>query len=264
MKDEFDIIHNHMNWQALPYLDRLNKPVVTTNHNPVRDYCKDIYFAYSHLPFVSISDAYRRLNHPDKLNYVATVYNGINLNDYEFCKNSSKEYLLFLGRICDDKGTKECIEIAKALNLPLKIAGKVDKRDQAYFDSEVKPHLEKGIEFVGEVNLEQKNALYKDAIAVVYPINFDEPFGLVMAESLACGTPVVALKRGSVKEVLSDGKTALICKNVEEMIKRFKEIESINSQECRKRVEDLFSASQMVRSYLKVYESLVKGFKQND
>ena len=90
MKDEFDIVHNHMNWQALPYLARLGKPLLTTNHNPVRDYCKDIYFAYSDLPYVSISDAYRKLNHPDRLNYVATVYNGINLDDYQFSKDSKK------------------------------------------------------------------------------------------------------------------------------------------------------------------------------
>lgn len=257
MESQFDIIHNHMNWQALAYLDQLKTPVVTTNHNPVRDYCKDIYFAYSHLPFVSISDAYRKLNHGDKLNYVATVYNGINLDDYELANNRERKYLLFLGRLSYDKGTKESIEIAKALNLPLKIAGKVDKRDKDYFDKEVAPHLSKGqIEFVGEVNLEQKNKLYKDAIAVTYPINFDEPFGLVMAEALACGTPVMAMDRGSVREVLSDGETAIICNSVDEIIKRFPEIEKIDPAKCRERIHNLFSNTKMINSYIDVYKSL--------
>lgn len=259
MKGEFDIIHNHMSWSALPYLNNLDKlgiPCVTTNHNPVRDYCKDIYFAYKHLPFVSISNAYRRLNHPEMLNYVGTVYNGIDLSSYSLSTDSKREFLLFLGRICDDKGTRESIEIAERLGLPLKIAGKVDKRDQAYFDEHVKPKLGNNIEFVGEVNAAQKQDLYTKAIAVTYAINFDEPFGLVMAEALACGTPVLALNRGSVKEVLSNGETAVIGDSISELIERFNEIEKISPSVCRKRVEELFSKEKMASSYLSLYQEL--------
>lgn len=262
MQDQFDIVHNHMNWQALPFLSRLKKPSVTTNHNPVRDYCKDIYFAFHQLPYVSISDAYRRLNHPDRINYVDTVYNGINLEDYRFNKDKGGEYLLFLGRICYDKGTAESIKIAKALDLPLKIAGKVDRRDQKYFDEEVKPYIDgKKIEFVGEVNLEEKNKLYENAIAVTYPINFDEPFGLVMAEAMACGVPLLALERGSVKELLVDGETGIICQSVDEIITRYPEIASIRPESLRARVEKLFGKSEMVKNYVRVYESVIESFQ---
>lgn len=261
MQDQFDIIHNHMSWQALPFLSRLKKPSVTTNHNPVRDYCKDIYFAFNKLPYVSISDAYRRLNHPEQINYVDTVYNGINLDDYRFNKDKTGEYLLFLGRICYDKGTAESIKIARELNLPLKIAGKVDRRDQKYFDEEVRPHLQEGkIEYVGEVNLEQKNKLFEGAVAVTYPINFDEPFGLVMAESMACGVPLLALEKGSVKEVLVDGETAIICRSVDEIISRYPEIAKMKPEKSRARVEKLFGKSEMVKNYIRVYEKVIDSF----
>lgn len=259
MQDQFDIIHNHMSWQALPFLANLRKPVVTTNHNPIRDYCKDIYFAYRELPYVSISDAYRRLNHPEGINYIGTVYNGINLDDYRYQRDKEGEYLLFLGRICHDKGTRESIQIARALDLPLKIAGKIDRRDQEYFDSEVKPELGKnGIEYVGEVDLLQKNELYRNAIAVTYPINFDEPFGLVMAEAMACGVPLLALERGSVKEVLEDGTTAIVGNSVEELIRRFPELKKIRPENCRLRVEKLFDKAEMVRNYIKIYEQVIE------
>ncbi|MGD9682104.1 MAG: glycosyltransferase family 4 protein [Candidatus Obscuribacterales bacterium] len=262
MAGEFDIIHNHMSWSALPALDRIARdrgvPCITTNHNPVRDYCKDIYFRYGHLPYISISDAYRRLNHPDDLNYVATIYNGINLDSYELDTRRKREFLLFLGRICHDKGTSESIELARRLGLPLKIAGKVDRRDQAYFDEHVKPRLSGKIEYVGEVGAREKQELYSGAIAVTYPINFDEPFGLVMAEALACGTPCLALARGSVREVLSDGETAVIGQSVDELAERFPEIESIKPETCRKRVEMLFSKEKMAASYVDIFQKLLK------
>ncbi|HIA55451.1 MAG TPA: glycosyltransferase family 4 protein, partial [Candidatus Melainabacteria bacterium] len=208
MQGQFDIIHNHMGYAALPALSKFRCPVVTTNHNPLYDYCKDIYFAYGKMQFISISDAYKRLNYPDKVNYITTVYNGINLDEFSIDENIQRKHLLFLGRLCADKGTKEAIEIACRLGMPIVLAGKVDRNDEPYFNEFIKPMLKlPNVEFVGEVSTEQKNALYNSAIATLCPINFEEPFGLVFSESLACGTPVMAFRRGAAPEVISDGET---------------------------------------------------------
>lgn len=258
MSDQFDVVHNHMGFQALPILSQLGLPIVSTNHNHVADYCTEIYFAYKHLPFISISQAYKRLNHPEELNYIDVVYNGIDLEKFTYEPNIERHYLLFIGRVSADKGTAAAIDMALKLGLPLKIAGKVDIVDQKYFDEQVKHHLNKdGIEFLGEVTFEEKVRLYMGAKAVLYPINFDEPFGLVMAESLACGTPIVALDRGSVPEVISDGETGIVAKSVEELIERFPEIDSISAAKCRQRVSSLFSKQRMTENYERIYNRLV-------
>jgi len=256
MQSEFDVIHNHMGWQALPALSRMKLPTVTTNHNPVKDYCAPIYLALRKLPYVSISDAYRRFNYPDDLNYVATVYNGIDVDSFESAHPGKRSYLLFLGRLCADKGTAESIEIARRVGLPLKIAGKVDANDVEYFDAKVRPHLKAPeIEYLGEVGHAEKVRLYGQAIAVVYPIAFEEPFGLVMAEALASGTPVVALARGSVPEVL-DQNTAIIGDSVDELVKEFPRLQTISEAACKSRARDLFSKEQMAAAYERVYAVL--------
>jgi glycosyltransferase involved in cell wall biosynthesis len=258
MQGEFDIIHNHMGYAALPALSNFRTPVVTTNHNPLYDYCKDIYFAYGKMKFISISDAYKRLNYPDKVNYVTTVYNGINLDDFEFSETSQRKHLLFLGRLCADKGTKEAIEIARKLGMPIVLAGKVDRNDEKYFNEFVKPMLsEPGVEFVGEVSTAQKVALYNSSVATLCPINFEEPFGLVFSESLACGTPVMAFRRGAAPEVISDGETGVIGETVDELVGRFCEIEKITAQVCRERVARLFSKEKMTDSYLKAFDMVL-------
>jgi glycosyltransferase involved in cell wall biosynthesis len=197
------------------------------------------------------------------LNYVATVYNGIDTSKFESAPQSERNYLLFIGRLGYDKGTAEAIDIAGALDLPLKLAGKIDDADRAYFDSHVKPRLDAypKAEYVGEVNSDQKRDLYSRALAVVYPINFDEPFGLVMVEALASGTPVLALKRGSVSEILVDKKTAVIGGNVRELIARFPEIAQIKSSDCIEHVNKLFTAKHMVDGYEAVYEQLIEKRK---
>jgi glycosyltransferase involved in cell wall biosynthesis len=257
MEREFDIIHNHMGYQALPFLANLRRPCLSTNHNPVKDYCAAIYLQYSQLPYVSISNAYRKYNYADELNYIATIYNGIDLNNYALPKTKGN-YLLFIGRIGYDKGTAQAIEIAQALNLPLKIAGKIDSNDKEYFNQRVKPHLSKKIEYVGEIDLITKSELYAGAIAVVYPIQFEEPFGLVMAEALASGTPIMAFDRGSVREILSDNETAVIGSSTKDLIDRFAEIEKIKPETCRERAKSLFSKEQMVTNYEKAYLTLVQ------
>jgi glycosyltransferase involved in cell wall biosynthesis len=257
MKGEFDLIHNHMGYQALPFLDEMGIPTLTTIHNPIKPYNFPIYREFKHLPYAAISDAFRRLNYGDLLNYVATVYNGIDLDLYPYPESSKREYLLFLGRVCQDKGTADAIEIAERVGLPLKIAGKVDEPDRPYFEEKVKPRLTAKIEYLGEVNHEQKLKLYANAIALLHPINFDEPFGLTLVEALAEGTAVAAIGRGSIPEVLSDGETAVIGKTKEELIKRFGEIQKIDSNSCRKRVQEKFSKERMVDDYAKLYDQLV-------
>lgn len=257
---QFDIVHNHMGWQALPYLEDLDCAVVSTNHNPIKSYDRPIYMQYKDLPYVSISDSYRKLNLPDDLNYTATVYNGIDVSRFPLRPKAERSYLVFLGRLSKDKGTEEAIEIARRLDLPLVIAGKVDAADQDYFDQHVKDRLNNTtVRFIGEVGLHQKAELLSRAIATVYPINFEEPFGLVMAESLAAGTPVMAFDRGSVKEVLSDGVTAIVGTTIDELVNRFPEIARIEPHICRMRVESLFSHKRMVDGYESLYERLIGG-----
>jgi glycosyltransferase involved in cell wall biosynthesis len=260
MASEFDIVHNHMGWQALPFLATLGLPVITTNHNPVKQYNLPIYEAYKDLPYVAISNAYRRLNYPDIINYVATIYNGVDLELYKTTRGAGK-YLLFLGRICHDKGTREAIAIATQLGLPLKIAGKLDEPDKPYFEDYVKPKLSKQIEYVGEVDQEEKLKLFTEAIATIHAINFEEPFGLVMVESLACGVPLLALRRGSVPELLTDPETAVIGDTIDDLVTRFGQIEQVKWQDCRKRVQDNFSKEAMVDNYLKAYQAVIRSFE---
>ena len=259
MQSQFDIVHNHMGWQALPYLPQLRCANVSTNHNPVKPYNLPLYRTFKQLPYVSISDAYRRFNYEDELNYVATVHNSIDLEQFALSKGQARSYLLFIGRVCKDKGTATAIEIAQALNLPLKIAGKVDDADRAYFEEQVKPHLNEQIQYIGEVNHAAKVELYQKAIAVLYPIAFEEPFGLVMVEAMACGTPLAAFNRGAVAEILLDGETGIIADSQDELIARFPELSRIKPEVCRERVKQLFSKEQMVSNYESVYQNLLNS-----
>lgn len=262
MQQEFDIIHNHMGWQAFPFADAFRIPMVTTNHNPVVHYNKEIYLAYAHLPLVSISDAYRAHNLGDQLNYIATVYNGIETELYNTPRKVKRDYLLFIGRVSKAKGAADAIKIARRLSMPLRIAGKIDTSDQEYYEREVQPELHGGVEYMGEVGPTEKAQLYSGAVAVVYPIAFEEPFGLVMAEALASGTPVLALDRGSVREVLSDGETAVIASTIDELIGRFCEIATIEESKCRNRATELFGKDKMTSSYEEVFQNVLAEYKQ--
>lgn len=256
--DEFDIVHNHLGYQALPFLATLNKPVLTTNHCIVTWWNKDIYLSHSNLPYVAISNAYQRLNLGDQLNYVKTIYHGIDTEQIWYDKNKKQDYLLFLGRLGYDKGTVAAINIAQAVNMPLIIAGKIDASDRDYFDENIKHLLDlPGVEYIGEVGPTDKTDLLQRAKALMHPIYFDEPFGLVMAESLAAGTPVLALNRGSVKELITDGKTGLVAEHPDQLIERFAELDNISRETCRQEAVSRFSYKTMVNNYLNLYEQLI-------
>lgn len=260
MSREFDLIHNHMGYQALPMLESLQKLVVSTNHNPVKNYCAPVYFAYGSMNYVAISEAYKRLNYPERLNYCATVYNGIDVEKYRPNLAKTRDYLLFIGRIGADKGAREALDFAEQVAMPIKMAGKVDANDREYFERFVLPRIKDGsVDYLGEVTEAEKIVLYAGAVAVIYPINFDEPFGLVMVEAMASGTPVIALDRGSVKELVLDGETGLVDSSIDNLVKRVKAgaLDKIKSSACVERVKDQFSKESMSSKYEALYRRVL-------
>ena len=261
---EFDIIHSHVGYSALPYASLVKTPTVHTLHNPFTPDDEKVFAHACRQPYVSISDAQRepRLN----LNYVATVYNGIDPSVYDFrATPQDPPYLAFLGRISPDKGTHLAIAIAKRLGYPLKIAGKLDMINTAYFEQEIEPHIDnKQIEYLGETNHEQKNALLGGAIATLFPICWREPFGLVMIESMATGTPVVAMNMGATPEVIVHGKTGFLCNNLEEAVAAIEPAAKLNRYACRQDVLSRFSVATMTDGYEAVYQQiLAECYAQN-
>jgi glycosyltransferase involved in cell wall biosynthesis len=260
MADKFDIIHSHLGYLSLYFSRLLSIPMVHTWHgsfdkkDKIRRTLPPVLQYFDQEPIVSISDSQRIL--PIN-NYISTVYNGIDINSFEYNAKAGTP-LVWLGRVCDEKGTWEATQVAKQLGIPLILAGKVDYVNQKYFEEKIKPELGSLITFIGEVNHQQKVDLLKNAIALLNPIKWQEPFGLVMPEAMACGTPVIAFNRGSVPEIIVDGKTGYIVNTVEEMVSAVKKIHQIRREDCRHHVEDNFTVQRMVAGYLSVYERLLK------
>jgi len=261
---EFDIIHSHMGCSALSYANLVKTPTVHTLHGIFTPDNEKMFSHARRQPYVSISDAQRepRLN----LNCVATVYNGIDLNTYKFYdKPQDQPYLAFLGRISPEKGTHLAIEIAKRSGWRLKMAGKVDVVDVDYFEQEIKPHIDgKQIEYFGEADHEKKNELMGGAVATLFPITWREPFGLVMIESMASGTPVIAMELGSTSEVIVHGKTGFLVNSVEDCIAAIDKVGELNRYACREHVENNFSVRRMTDGYEAVYQQIVaERFAEN-
>jgi glycosyltransferase involved in cell wall biosynthesis len=216
-------------------------------------------------PYISISNS-QRVPAPG-LNYIATVYNGINTNTHPFhLQPKNPPYLAFLGRMSPEKGVHLAIEIAQQSGLPLKMAGKIDPENRDYFETAVQPHIDgKQIQFLGEANHCEKNVLMGEAIATLFPITWQEPFGLVMIESMVAGTPVIAMNRGSAPEVIAHGKTGFVCNTVEECLTALARVPQLDRKVCRDHVVQNFSAAHMVDGYEAVYQQLLsKRFAQND
>ncbi len=254
---EFDIIHSHVGCASLPYANLVKTPTVHTLHGIFTPDNEKLFGRARRQPYVSISYSQRepRLG----LNCVATVYNGINTSIYEFRKQpENPPYLAFLGRISPEKGPHLAIEIARRSGWHLKMAGKVDAVDRDFFEQEIKPHIDgKQIEFLGEANHPQKCALMGGAVATLFPITWREPFGLVMVESMAVGTPVIATDMGSVPEVIAHGKTGFICRNVEEAVAAVGEVSKLNRKACREHVVRNFSMERMADGYEAVYQQII-------
>ncbi|MFP4564041.1 MAG: glycosyltransferase family 4 protein [Spirochaetia bacterium] len=252
----FDIIHNHFDFMPLIFSRLIDVPMVTTIHGFSSPKIVPVYRKYdSVVHYVSISNANR---HPE-LNYISTVYNGIDPKYFTF-KEKPGEYLLFLGRIHHDKGTREAISIARKAGLPLLIAGIV--QDKAYFDRYVRPEIDgRIIHLLGEAGPAQRDRLLGAALALLHPINFEEPFSLSVAESMLCGTPVIAFRRGSMPELIREGETGFLVASVEEAVEKARELNKdptlIDRKKCRTWAESRFTIKEMIKAYLDVYKKIL-------
>lgn len=253
---EFDIIHYHVDYLHFPLSRRLGRPQVTTLHGrlDIPDLVP-LYREFRDMPVVSISNAQRE---PLPFaNWQGTVYHGLPLDLYTFRPEPGR-YLAFLGRISPEKRLDRAIRIALRTGLELKIAAKVDRVDKEYFESVIKPLLkEPGIEYLGEIGEGEKDEFLGNALALLFPIDWPEPFGLVMIEALACGTPVIAYRRGSVPEVLEDGVTGFIVHGFEDAVRAVEEVHKIDRARCRAVFEERFSARRMAQDYLAIYQNLL-------
>lgn len=252
----FDIIHFHIDSLQFPNARRMKVPHVTTLHGrlDLHDFMV-VLNEYRDLPMISISDDQR---HPvPDINWQATVYNGIPSDLYTFHAEQGG-YLAFLGRISPEKGVDHAIEIAKQVNMPLKIAAKVDKADESYFRMHVKPLLDHPlIEYVGEIDEEGKDEFLGNAYALMLPINWPEPFGLVLIEAMACGTPVIAYRRGAIPEIVENGVNGYIVAGIEDANVAVDKIKTIDRHACRKTFLERFSANNMAAHYVQIYENLI-------
>lgn len=257
--NEFDIIHNHLGLQLMPFIKFINKPVITTLHGAfVVEEEKKLYKEYKNMPFISISDS-QRFAGPE-LNYIATVYNGIQIDKYPFQEKPKpdKPYLAFLGRMSVEKGPHLAIKLAKETGQNLIMAGKISDVDMSFYEEFVLPHIDgEQITFIGELGHKEKVKLLKNASATLHPVTWPEPFGLVMAESMACGTPVLALNQGSIPEVIKDKVTGFIENDIDALIKHVKDIDKIDRKTCRKHVEENFSVQMMTNGYLSAYRKII-------
>jgi glycosyltransferase involved in cell wall biosynthesis len=250
--NDFDLLHNHFDFMPLTYSRLVQTPVVTTIHGFSLDQYRLAYRSYPQSSFVSISDADR----DPYLRYVATVYNGIRLDDFTF-NPDPQDYLVFVGRIHPDKGVHLAIELARQTGRRLVIAGIVQEQD--YFDREIGPYLGPEIEFVGPVAPPERDELMRNATASLHLTTIPERFGLAMAESMATGTPVIGLDLGSVREVVADGITGFVVPTLEQAVAATDRIAEISRGACRARVEKLFSVEAMVDGYTEVYRKLLDG-----
>jgi glycosyltransferase involved in cell wall biosynthesis len=252
----FDLIHFHIDYLHFPLSVRQHIPTVTTLHGRLDlPDLVPLYQMFPSMPLVSISNA-QRAPLP-WVNWLGTVYHGLPEDLYNF-REMPGTYLAFLGRIAPEKGVEQAIAIAQQAGMPLKMAAKVDRADREYFRKVVRPLLKNSeVEFVGEVGGSNKDAFLGEAYALLFPIDWPEPFGLVMIEAMACGTPVIAYPRGSVPEVLEDGVTGWIVEGIEEAVRAVRRVPVLSRAHCRQVFEERFSASRMARDYLRIYTELL-------
>lgn len=255
--DRFDIIHFHIDYLHFPISRRYRTPHLTTLHGrlDIPDLVP-LYKEFREVPVVSISNAQREPLY--WLNWQGTVYHGLPEDLYTFREEPGK-YLAFLGRISPEKRVDRAIEIAKRIGMPIKIAAKVDNVDKDYFEDVVEPLLRNPlVEYVGEIGEGEKDEFLGNAYALLFPIDWPEPFGLVMIEAMACGTPVIAYHRGSVPEVMEEGVTGFIVQGLEEAIEAVRRVSTLSRKRCREVFEKRFSASRMARDYLTIYQRLLE------
>jgi glycosyltransferase involved in cell wall biosynthesis len=256
--EQFDIVHFHIDYMHFPLSKLSGLTQVTTLHGRLDSPdLVPLYRKYKGMPLISIS-----LNQRKPLSWahwIGNVYHGLPLDLLPF-GNGDGKYLAFLGRISPEKRVDRAIEIAKRAGMPLKIAAKVDPADRAYYEREIKPLLNApGIEFIGEINEQEKGNFLGNAYAYLFPIDWPEPFGLTMIESMACGTPTVAFRCGSVPEIIRDRVSGYIVDSIDQAVRAVEQAAAIDRAACRAEFEERFSAGRMARDYVKLYESIAVG-----
>ncbi len=250
---EFDVIHNHFDFLPLTYSGLIHTPIVTTIHGFSSEQIVPVFKKYNaHSHYVSISNSDR---HND-LTYLDTVYNGLDETQFSFGEGRG-DYLLYFGRIHPHKGAYEAIQIAIQSNKKIILCGLI--QDQAYFEEKVKPYLnDSSVVYLGNANPQQRNQLLGDAIALLHPISFEEPFGLSVAEAMMCGTPVIAFNRGSMMELIIDGKTGCLVHNIAQAVAAVENITHLCRCECRRHAMSKFSGSVMAKNYIRLYKQIVR------
>jgi len=249
--NEFDIIHNNYDFLPLSYSGLIKTPIITTIHGFSSPKIMPVYKKYNKTTnYVSISNADRS---PD-LDYIRTVYHGIDIDNFTLNEDKGN-YLVYFGRIHPDKGTREAIQVAKSAKMKLIIAGII--QDKIYYEENVKPYLNEDITYIGCVGPKQRDTVLRNAYALLHPISFNEPFGLSVVEAMACGTPVIAFGKGSMKEIIQNGKNGYIVSNIEEMTQSLKDIPNISRSLCREIVVKRFSQQRMVKEYIEVYKEIL-------
>ncbi|MBL8158960.1 glycosyltransferase family 4 protein [Candidatus Saccharibacteria bacterium] len=259
-RGEYDLLHFHHFEMALPFVHQYpDVKVAYTLHDPISPWMREMLETYQtpNQYFISISENQRQ-SAPD-LPYAATVYNGIDLDRFTYSEEAHDEYLLFAGRIVPEKGVKEAIQVAQMTDRQLYIIGRVPPEHQGYFEQHIRPQLNEKILFLGFVAQEQVVRYYQKAKAFMMPVQWEEPFGLAMAEAMACGTPVLALRRGSVPEVVEHGKTGFVVDTLSDMAAAVDRLDTIRPEDCHRHVVERFSAAIMADHYEAVFASIIEG-----
>ena len=261
-KDEFDVLHFHIDYFPLSLFSRQNVPFLTTLHGrlDLPEFI-EVYNTFRDAPFVSISDNQRQP--VPNLNWVRTVLHGMPA-DLLTPQPVKQEYAAFLGRVSPEKGLDKAIRIAERAGLKLKVAAKVDNADKEYYDTEIKPLItgNPNIEFIGEINDQQKPAFLSGAHAVIFAIDWPEPFGLVMIESMACGTPVIAYRAGSVPEVIDDGVSGFIVTGEDEAVAALKRVDQLDRATVRATFDRRWTSRRMAEDYVEVYRELAQPVRR--
>ncbi|MDP1883887.1 MAG: glycosyltransferase family 4 protein [Candidatus Moranbacteria bacterium] len=257
---DFDIVHNHMGLHPIALAPYLHIPMVTTLHSSLPPDFPYLAEAFKEYPFVSISDAQRKLS--PQLNYVATVYHGIDVKSFQPNFEKKDSHFVFLGTLSENKGIDMAVRLAHRLGVNLTIAGEIREVDKQFLDEKVLKYIDgERIKFIGEIGHTEKVKLLASASALLFPSRWNEAFGLVMVEALACGTPVIALDNGAVPEVLKDGETGYITKDELSFGDAMKKIDGISRKKCREEAEAIFDISVMAKNYEKIYKSLMEKNK---
>ena len=256
MREQFDVIHWHLDFFHYPLSRRIRVPSVTTLHGRLDlPDLQPLYAEFNEMPLVSISND-QRTPLPN-VNWVATIHHGMPVDELT-PHYGEGEYLAFLGRMSPEKRADRAIEVARRAGMPLKIAAKVDDADREYFETEIKPMLEADhVDFIGEIGPEHKTEFLGKARALLFPIDWSEPFGLVMIESMACGTPVIAYGSGSVPEVVADGVSGFIVNSIDESVAAVARLDELDRRKVRQSFEERFTVERMARDYVEVYERLI-------